>query len=103
MTNDATPQKSEDEIEISANLRGVSVRAGGGWKRYLGPWLGPIVLVLVLGGVAALIIFAMSFLQAGGKEGSGDAHVWNHSRGVWWWGDNRSAVARGNLESSRLV
>lgn len=47
-----------DDFEIRADLKGVSVRAGGGWKKYLGPWLGPIVLVAVFGAAVGLIVTA---------------------------------------------
>ena len=57
--NDRSERSShDDDFEIRANLKGVSVRAGNGWKKYLGPWLGPIVLVAVFGAAVALIITA---------------------------------------------
>lgn len=54
---------SNDQIEIHANLKEVSVRAGGGWKKHLGPWLGPIILVMVFGVSAAMIIVAVAMVR----------------------------------------
>lgn len=54
--NTKNTNEENDDLEIHANLKGFNMRAGGGWKKYLGPWLGPIVLVAVLGLAIGVII-----------------------------------------------
>lgn len=49
----------EDNLELSASLKQLRFTAGGNWKRYLGPWIGPILLVAVIGFTAFLIVVAI--------------------------------------------
>lgn len=53
------PSEHENDIELKASLKELRFTAGGNWKRYLGPWIGPILLVAVIGFTAFLIIAAI--------------------------------------------
>lgn len=59
---DEKPQadkEHEDDIELKASLKELRFTAGGNWRQYLGPWIGPILLVAVIGFTAFLIIAAI--------------------------------------------
>lgn len=56
---DKTPSKQDNNLELSASLKELRFTAGGNWKQYLGPWIGPILLVAILGFTAFLILVAI--------------------------------------------
>lgn len=56
---DKTPSEQDNNLELSASLRELRFTAGGNWKQYLGPWIGPILLVAILGFTAFLILVAI--------------------------------------------
>lgn len=56
---DKTPSEQDDNLELSASLKELRFTAGGNWKQYLGPWIGPILLVAILGFTAFLILVAI--------------------------------------------
>lgn len=57
---DEKPQADhENDIELKASLRELRFTAGGNWRQYLGPWIGPILLVAVIGFTAFLIVAAI--------------------------------------------
>lgn len=49
----------ENDLEISASLKEFKFLAGGNWRQYLGPWIGPIVLVAIIGFAAGVVILAI--------------------------------------------
>lgn len=49
----------ENDIELKASLKELRFTAGGNWRQHLGPWIGPILLVAVIGFMAVLIIVAI--------------------------------------------
>ena len=57
--NDEQKQDHEDNLELSASLKQFRFSAGGNWKQYLGPWIGPILLVAIVGFTAFLIVVAI--------------------------------------------
>lgn len=56
---DKTPSEQDNNLELSASLKELRFTAGGNWKQYLGPWIGPILLVAILGFTAFLILVAI--------------------------------------------
>lgn len=56
---DKTSSEQDDNLELSASLKELRFTAGGNWKQYLGPWIGPILLVAILGFTAFLILVAI--------------------------------------------
>lgn len=51
--------EQENNLQLSASLREFKFTAGGGWRQYLGPWIGPIILVGLVGFTFFLIIVAI--------------------------------------------
>ena len=53
------PSEQENNLELSASLKELRFTAGGNWRQHLGPWIGPILLVAVIGFTAVMIIVAI--------------------------------------------